>query len=128
MPKYSDLSKVSKSTIDKNRRLAWRKYFQAEKKIYKERVLHYYRLIALEEELDKLYSHLDNQDNRTIPVHFKNQFKELLAASKKSVSCPICLNIIATEKLKVTNCGHLYCDTCLAQINKCAVCRRVLTR
>ena len=128
MTKYSDLSKVSKSTIDKNRRLAWRKYFHVEKNTYKERVLHYHRLKALEDELDLLYLHLDNQDNRTIPVHFKNQFKELLADNRKSVSCPICLEIIETDKLKVTNCGHLYCDTCLAKIDKCAVCRKVLTR
>jgi len=48
----------------------------------------------------------------------------MTAELKKSVECPICLDVIAVGTLKISGCGHKYCSECFPQLDKCAICRR----
>ena len=61
--------------------------------------------------------------------------REMAIALKKEWECPVCLDMIASDNLEITNCGHYYCKPCLAQLKQsqktagkekweCAVCRR----
>ena len=49
--------------------------------------------------------------------------KELYKEMKKSVECPICMEIIG-DKLKITNCGNKYCENCYDKLDICAICRK----
>lgn len=40
--------------------------------------------------------------------------------------CPVCMNEISEENLWSTKCGHMYCESCIFQLEKCAVCRNDL--
>lgn len=70
-----------------------------------------------------------------IPTHIKNQLIEMSEALKRKWECPVCLDMIATDCLSVTNCGHYYCKTCLENLKQfskrqskpkweCATCRK----
>jgi len=70
-----------------------------------------------------------------IPEHIKTEMREMAIALKKEWECPVCLDMIASDNLEITNCGHYYCKPCLAQLKQsqktagkekweCAVCRR----
>jgi hypothetical protein len=54
-------------------------------------------------------------EDRSIPVHIKNEMKEMALALKKKWECPICKEMIEDGQLEITNCGHYYCKPCLAQ-------------
>lgn len=70
-----------------------------------------------------------------IPTHIKTELAEMAAALKKKWECPICIEMIESGTLEITNCGHYYCKPCLAALKEtcrtrgdrkweCAVCRR----
>lgn len=62
-----------------------------------------------------------------LPKHLCDEFAAMAMALKKKIECPICLEVIQTEPngvLKITNCGHKYCEPCYDQIDKCAICRK----
>ena len=46
----------------------------------------------------------------------------------KRIECPICLDVIETGKLKLTNCGHIFCQECYDRIDVCALCRQNLNK
>ena len=52
----------------------------------------------------------------------------MIEASGKTVECPICIASIAKGKLRITHCGHKFCEDCAIEMGKnrmnaCAVCR-----
>jgi hypothetical protein len=51
----------------------------------------------------------------TMPIHIKNELKEMAEELKKKWECPICQDFIEGEQLDITNCGHFYCKGCLNQ-------------
>ena len=59
--------------------------------------------------------------------HFYKMVKKMYASPPGSLSCSICLENITPEKLQITNCGHLFCDSCFTGNEEvsdtCAVCR-----
>lgn len=63
---------------------------------------------------------------KLLPTHHVEFIKTLLKETKKKLACPICLEVIPTDKLKISLCGHAFCNDCLQKIDKCAVCRRPL--
>lgn len=63
-----------------------------------------------------------------MPNHLTTEFEDMLEKLKKSVECPVCLESIGKGKLKITGCGHKYCEACFAKIDKCAVCRRKIKK
>ena len=74
-----------------------------------------------------------DQNNRIIesgsevlPDHLVNEIYQMNEKLKKEINCPICLNTIDNKeyKLKITGCGHKYCEDCFNKIDTCAVCRK----
>ena len=72
------------------------------------------------------------QSSSTIPEHVINQLKELHTALNKKFECSICMEDIEPSHIKITGCGHAYCEGCLSQLKAaarlerqwtCAVCR-----
>ena len=68
-----------------------------------------------------------------IPPHILTEYKEMLATLRKTIDCPICLEVIPPAGIAFTPCGHKYCEACLATLKrqtapKCALCRRRLKR
>jgi len=65
-----------------------------------------------------------------IPPHIKEEYMGMLEELKKSIECPICMEIINKEDLQLSNCGHKYCSKCYDKIieinNKCAICKKKL--
>ena len=69
-----------------------------------------------------------NVPNDVIPKHIENELKELYAETRKSIECPICLDIITSDTLCLSSCGHKYHKNCydllLEKDGKCGICRR----
>lgn len=75
----------------------------------------------------RIYNLLQKQSdtkNHGFPTHLVNEFEELYDQLKKSVECPVCLDVIEKGKLKITACGHKVCIVCHAKVKKCPLCRR----
>ena len=61
---------------------------------------------------------------KEFPFHLLDEMSDELKDNKqmkKYVECPICLEIIG-DRLKITNCGHKYCETCYDKLDSCAIC------
>lgn len=90
----------------------------------------------------KYYSSMEQQHERSVatyqlqtkvveasaelPTHLVAEIKEMLVALKKDIECPICMEVIG--ELKITGCGHKFCDKCFAQLDKCAICKRAIKK
>jgi late competence protein required for DNA uptake (superfamily II DNA/RNA helicase) len=100
---------------DKQRRMAWAKYYQELDKRWTEA-----RIIV------RVVEKIDTED---MPSHITTEFYDMAMSLKKEFECPVCLTMPDTkENFKVTKCGHIYCKTCLEQLkqvkpSKCAICR-----
>jgi rubrerythrin len=73
--------------------------------------------------------------DNAIPTHIKDELKSMADALKKKWECPICLDMIESNDLDITNCGHYYCKECLKSLIKtfsdagkdkwdCSICKR----
>jgi hypothetical protein len=65
------------------------------------------------------------------PAHIAREFWEMANQLHREFSCPICMDVVNGDTIKITHCGHIYCDGCLTTLKaqadpKCAVCRRKL--
>lgn len=108
------------NALDRQRRFAWAKYYEEVRNGHETAIVYVARNVVL------------TQDP-TLPVHIKNEIEEMATAMRKQYECPICLDMIPSGQLDITNCGHKYCKTCLAQVltqtpPKCSVCRKDLKR
>jgi hypothetical protein len=108
------------NALERQRRFAWAKYYEAMRDGHETAIVYVARQVAI------------TQDP-TLPAHIKNEIEEMATAMRKQYECPICLDMIPSGQLDITNCGHKYCKTCLAQVlaqvpPKCSVCRKELKR
>ena len=65
---------------------------------------------------------LEHQDE--LPIHLVREIEEMSKKLKTDISCPICLEVIEEGKLKISICGHKFCDECFPELERCAICRR----
>lgn len=77
-----------------------------------------------------------NYSNLNIPIIQHQEYKlkclnmplnlinEMYENSPEDIECPVCLDKIEKTELKITFCGHKYCEKCLKRLNKCAICLR----
>jgi len=97
----------------------------------------YYESVRNRHEADRRHYNVANEAaaNPSIPEHIMAEFKEMATELKKTWECPIHLDMIETNELEVTSCGHYYCKTCLQGMKDtarsqgkthmdCAICRR----
>jgi hypothetical protein len=91
---------------------AWAKNYEMYNEIHSEQIRHYQQNNSV----------LDYADD--LPIHLVSEIEEMNKALKKSIECPICLEVIEEGHLKITICGHKFCDDCFPKLDKCATCRR----
>jgi len=103
------------ASLEKQRRYAWAQYYASMRTSHGSD-LHVYLTVS-RPEIDE-----------GIPEFVQNEFREMVASLKKSVSCPICLDVLDPEAIQFSKCGHKYCEGCLARIDKCAICRKNLRK
>ena len=90
----------------------------------------YYEEVNTTHELcKKMYKLYEEQDNGS--EYLTTQLKECFIELKKKIDCPICLEVIELENLKISSCGHKYCNTCYEELMKmeepkCALCKKKL--
>ena len=92
---------------------AWAKYYQQLETNHQHRVNQYnlnHRMVGVDE----------------LPQHLVDEIAGLNIELKKEISCPICFDII--ENLKITGCGHKYCNECFKKIDKCSICRKKINK
>ena len=53
-----------------------------------------------------------------IPEHLVKELEELTIALGKEIECPICMCAIPKGELKITCCGHKFCNTCASQMKE----------
>jgi len=100
-------------------KFAWAKYFETNRETH-DIILHYHARLAKMTEADA-----------TMPTHIKAEIEEMAMAMRKQYECPICLDMIESGQLDITNCGHKHCVSCLNTLlhqadPKCPVCRKAL--
>lgn len=112
--------------LKRQRGFAWSQYYKtlAEKHDMEIRV--WSLMIQLNRRPDRPDD--DREAVSTIPGHLTKEMEDMMGELKKSVECPVCLEPIAKGKLKITGCGHKYCETCLKKLDKCAICRRKIKK
>ena len=81
----------------------------------------YERDLALSKELQELR---DKIEGESFPPFLEKEIQALYKEVRKGVECPICFDEI--PDFKIASCGHKYCASCLAKIDKCAVCRKTI--
>ena len=69
----------------------------------------------------------------TIPQHFTREFLEMAIELDKRFTCPVCLELVTPETIKVPMCGHILCNGCYDVLIeqpreqcKCPICRKKL--
>lgn len=95
---------------------AWAKYYQELRESH-ERVLDLYEYHTKMMETEK-----------ELPRHIVTDFENMCAELKKDIVCPICFDVIEKGNLKITGCGHKYCNECFDKIETCAVCRKKIRK
>ena len=91
---------------------AWAKNYEMMNSQHNEQINHYQQNKVVLEHADDL------------PIHLVREIEEMNKALKKSIECPICLEIIEEGHLKISVCGHKFCDECFECLDKCGTCRR----
>ena len=69
---------------------------------------------------------LEHQDE--LPIHLVNEIEQMSNKLRIQIQCPVCLQVIENGKLKISICGHKFCDQCFTQLDKCAMCRKVFKK
>ena len=106
---------------NKKTAFAWAKYYEEVNSGHHDDLILYVRYEKVVEDLG-------------IPIHIKNEIKEMALALRKKWECPICLGMIPDKELEITNCGHYLCKGCLEAVKdstalsetkwSCPICRR----
>jgi len=60
---------------------------------------------------------------RSLFEKMQKKFAEYYSEMKEKDSCPVCYEIIDSEKLRVPGCCHTICTDCAGKCNKCPICR-----
>jgi hypothetical protein len=104
----------SHTNCNKKLSFAWRKYYTLLEETHEKRLS--YHNVFLNAKLD-------------LPLHVQLQLKNYYELIKEQITCPICLEIIESNNVKFTNCGHMYCQRDFEKIKEttqCAVCRATI--
>ena len=109
-----------KNLITKSKQ-GWACYYRAETQAHR-------NMNDLYAKIDLLKNQIKGEDDGAVPEFMKNEITDLLKELKKEVECPICFDIMKSEDIKFSSCGHKYCETCLSKINECAICRKKIYR
>ena len=62
------------------------------------------------------------------PEFIVDELRELHQRLRIMVECPICYETIQSGSFKIAQCGHKYCDNCFSRLDRCAICRRKISK
>lgn len=114
-----DRLRIQLTTMEKRMKFAWAKYYS-----------------TIRDDLElahNQYNRINTVTSDSLPQHIKDEFKAMADELRRKWDCPICMNMIETTGLEITNCGHFYCRGCLNTLKEasrtepkwsCAVCRK----
>lgn len=94
--------KIQKKEPNKAAKYAWAQMYSSESKYFKFHSEYFQSLEKMKKEFTP-----------EIPKHFVNQYLEAMNKLKETITCTICSDIIDENNLKITSCGHLFCEECL---------------
>lgn len=100
----------------------WACFYRAEQLNHELHMDYLYQVKKLEQLIQERDAPL--YEKAHIPEFVKTEITEMIKQLKKSVECPICYEELPADKIKFSNCGHKYCETCLSKIKECAICRK----
>ena len=113
----SDINRLrsQNNSLEKQRSYAWAKYYEEVNQNHNTGVNNLNQAVRIVEKPE-------------IPDIIKNELIDLMKNLRKTVECPVCYDVIEPDDMKLTNCGHKYCNTCYNKLiettNKCAICRK----
>ncbi len=108
---------------DKNRKIAWIKYYDEIRENHYLKARNY----ELQQKILDNFDLAEDDEEDGIATHIQNEIFDMVKELKKDIECPICLEpIVIRDDLHITNCGHKYCVKCRKQIDNCAICRKKL--
>ena len=107
--------------LEKKSNIGWAKY-------YAEVDENFVRLIGFYDLISSFHNYMEENLSNKMPPHIVSEMNELHSLLKKSVECPICLDVL--DDFVISSCGHKYCKECLDKLidttNTCAICRKTL--
>ena len=116
------MSNINNTPAERKLKFAWAKFYEASNTHHNDN----YRLYLQQQNIH------NQMVAENIPQHITNELFELNTALKKSIECPICLDVIdgINLQLVISKCGHKYCNNCLTTLKNsnanCAICRKKL--
>lgn len=103
------------NSMKKQRAFAWAKFYEQVTHAHEFNTQQWNRMDTLRRQAEDAAAE--------VPKHICDELLEMTSQLKSKIECPICLDVIQAD-LKITMCGHKYCSTCFAAIDKCAICRK----
>ena len=79
------------------------------------------------------YTTIKEMNVDSVPAHIKDEILAMGAELRKRWECPICMEMIESDSITITNCGHFFCKGCLDRYKtanvecNCPVCRRKIS-
>jgi hypothetical protein len=102
--------------LTKAKAYAWAMYYNEIERTHTAALNHYYTVNRVVED-----------EFIPFPEHLTAEYNQMLKDLHKQIECPICMEIIGDD-LKITGCGHKYCNSCFEKIDRCAICRRKIKK
>lgn len=64
----------------------------------------------------------------TLPSHITAEFMNMAEKLNMEHSCPICFDLVSSQTISITWCGHILCKKCNDTLpeKKCPICRKDL--
>ena len=103
------------NALRRQKSYAWAQYFKSMEETHRDQL----DILRLHERLLA-----DEDATEEIPLHFLKEFTYMAKKLHKELSCPVCLEVIKYDNLKILCCGHKHCEDCFRRIEKCSLCRR----
>ncbi len=62
----------------------------------------------------------------SLPAHITAEFMTMAEKLNAEHSCPVCLDLVNSQTIHITWCGHILCKSCLERLpeKKCPMCRK----
>jgi hypothetical protein len=119
--------KIAYDNAWKQRSVAWAKYYE----VINEEMERARTIIQFVNPANVGNARVVLPPREELPTHITQELYEMAEKLKKKYDCPICLDMVTKETIKITFCGHIYCDTCLTALKAttnpvCGICRRKL--
>lgn len=110
---------------DKQRRMAWAKYYDERQEHFLSRLA----IVHMAKSLNDATNIAQSSTKETklcMPAHVLSEYLETAKACQKEVTCPgKC--VLTKENYTMTKCGHFYCKPCFEKIKtefgKCSLCK-----